>query len=53
MLGKIPNVLKMAMHKNQARWLFLPAFHIAIIFPTESQIPIIMISAINHGNIDQ
>jgi hypothetical protein len=52
MIGKIPNVLKMKMHINHAKWLFRAAFHIAINFQTVSQIAAIIITGMSHGSIE-
>jgi hypothetical protein len=53
MIGKIPNVLKIAIHMNHARWLFLADFHIPINFHTESQTDRTIITGISQDNIER
>ncbi len=48
MIGKIPIVLKIVMHINQARWFFRAAFHIAINFHLASLV-LQAISLLSHA----
>ena len=49
-IGKIPMVLKTAMHTNHAKWLFLADFHMAMTFITASNKAKTTITGIIHAS---